>query len=54
LVVPYPPGIPVLIPGQEITEDIARFLLNLYYSNNGTEIHGLLDKGDNPYLRIVR
>ena len=54
LVVPYPPGIPVLIPGQEITEDIARFLLNLYYSNNGTEIHGLLNKGDSAYLRIVR
>ncbi|MFT6276967.1 MAG: arginine decarboxylase [Halioglobus sp.] len=54
LVVPYPPGIPVLIPGQEITESIARFLLNLYYSNNGTEIHGLVDKGDSAYLRVVR
>ncbi len=46
LVVPYPPGIPVLIPGQEITDSIARFLLNLYHSKNGTEIHGLVERGD--------
>ncbi|MBE9539943.1 MAG: aminotransferase class V-fold PLP-dependent enzyme [Proteobacteria bacterium] len=53
LVVPYPPGIPVLIPGQEITDSIARFLLNLYHSKNGMEIHGLVERGDNAFLRVV-
>lgn len=53
LVVPYPPGIPVLIPGQEITASIARFLLNLYHSKNGTEIHGLVERGDSAFLRVV-
>ncbi len=53
LVVPYPPGIPVLIPGQEISESIASFLLNLYHSKNGTEIHGLVERGDSALLRVV-
>jgi arginine/lysine/ornithine decarboxylase len=53
LVVPYPPGIPVLIPGQEITASIASFLLNLYQSKNGTEIHGLVKRGDGAFLRVV-
>jgi arginine decarboxylase len=53
LVVPYPPGIPVLIPGQVITEDIANFLLGLYHSKNGTEIHGLVQQGDEACFRVV-
>jgi arginine decarboxylase len=53
LVVPYPPGIPVLIPGQVITEDIANFLLGQYHSSNGTELHGLVQRGDEACLRVV-
>ncbi len=53
LVVPYPPGIPVLIPGQVITEDIANSLLGLYHSKNGTEIHGLVQQGDEACFRVV-
>ncbi|MFT4825323.1 MAG: arginine/lysine/ornithine decarboxylase [Halioglobus sp.] len=53
LVVPYPPGIPVLIPGQVITQEIANFLIGLYRSSNGIEIHGLVLRGDEAYLRIV-
>ena len=52
-VVPYPPGIPVLVPGQVISENIARFLLDLYRSNSGIEIHGMVHQGDEPCLRIV-
>jgi len=54
LVVPYPPGIPVLIPGQEVTDSIARFLLNLYHSKNGMEIHGLVERGEGAFLRLVK
>jgi arginine decarboxylase len=35
-VIPYPPGFPVLVPGQVVSEDIIRFLLAL----DVTEIHG--------------
>jgi arginine decarboxylase len=35
-VIPYPPGFPVLVPGQVMTEDILNFLLVL----DVKEIHG--------------
>ena len=35
-VIPYPPGFPVLVPGQVISEEILEFLLAL----DVTEIHG--------------
>jgi len=35
-VIPYPPGFPVLVPGQVVSEEIIRFLLALDVS----EIHG--------------
>ena len=52
-IVPYPPGIPVLVPGQVITGAIARFLYDLHHGNTGIEIHGLLEEGEEPCLRIV-
>ena len=53
-VVPYPPGIPVLVPGQRISEEIATFLCDLFRANAGIEIHGLVTQGDAPCLRVVR
>ncbi len=52
-VVPYPPGIPVLVPGQRISEEIAIFLCDLVRANAGIEIHGLVTQGDAPCLRVV-
>jgi arginine decarboxylase len=53
-VVPYPPGIPVLVPGQVITTAIANFLMDLHHSDNGTEIHGLVQQGNVACLRVVK
>jgi arginine/lysine/ornithine decarboxylase/CheY-like chemotaxis protein len=39
MVTPYPPGIPLLVPGQIITEEIIKTLQ--MYRNYGVEIHGL-------------
>jgi arginine decarboxylase len=52
LVVPYPPGIPVLIPGQVVTTEIARFLLSLHRGSSGIEIHGMVMRDGEPCLRI--
>lgn len=41
MIVPYPPGIPLLVPGQTITEDIVSALQ--MYRDNHVEIHGLND-----------
>ncbi|MBN2280748.1 MAG: aminotransferase class V-fold PLP-dependent enzyme [Candidatus Marinimicrobia bacterium] len=39
MAVPYPPGIPILIPGQIITKDIIKYLTQL--TEKGVEIHGM-------------
>src|SRR5262245_27006358 len=41
-IVPYPPGIPVLVPGQVITSRIAEYLANLLRSQKRTELHGIV------------
>lgn len=41
-VVPYPPGIPVLVPGEEITPEIVEYLTAV--RRTGVEIHGCEDR----------
>ncbi|HHH84384.1 MAG TPA: aminotransferase class I/II-fold pyridoxal phosphate-dependent enzyme [Firmicutes bacterium] len=47
MVVPYPPGIPILVPGQVITKEIITYLLALF--EKGVEIHGMQD----GYINIL-
>lgn len=37
----YPPGIPILVPGERITKDILRIILD--YKENGLSLQGMLD-----------
>jgi len=41
-VIPYPPGIPVLVPGEEITPEIVEYLTSV--RRTGVEIHGSEDR----------
>ena len=43
LIVPYPPGIPFIIPGQKITQTMVNTILSLM-ENNNTAIHGIINK----------
>ncbi|WP_439107417.1 aminotransferase class I/II-fold pyridoxal phosphate-dependent enzyme [Congregibacter sp.] len=52
--VPYPPGIPVLVPGQLINADVLDFLLNLYHADSGIELHGLTKHDGRPMIRVTR
>lgn len=52
-VVPYPPGIPVLNPGQAISGEILDYLLDLLHGDTGTEIHGLLRGDGGARLRVL-
>lgn len=47
MVTPYPPGIPLLVPGQIITREIIKTLQ--MYMGYGIEIHGL----DNGILKVI-
>jgi arginine decarboxylase len=53
-IVPYPPGIPVLVPGQLITPKISEFLANLLRSQKRTELHGIVYEGYQPCVRVLR
>ncbi len=52
-VVPYPPGIPVLVPGQRISEDVLHFLLDLLHGDDDSELHGVLRAEGPPRIRVV-
>ena len=52
-VVPYPPGIPVLVPGQAISREILDFLLDLMKSHQRTHLHGVIMLGYTPCLRVL-
>jgi arginine decarboxylase len=53
-IVPYPPGIPVLVPGQLITGEITEFLANLLRSQKRTELHGIVLQGYAPCVRVLK
>jgi arginine decarboxylase len=52
-ITPYPPGIPVLVPGQVITPDIISYLVNLLRSQKLVELHGVVFDGWLPCIRIL-
>jgi len=52
LVTPYPPGIPIVCPGEEITEWIIEYMCIEIEEN--FPVHGLIDDGDEKWIRVVR
>jgi arginine decarboxylase len=53
-IVPYPPGIPVLVPGQVITREVADYLASLLGSQKRMEIHGVVYEGYQPCVRVLK
>jgi hypothetical protein len=53
-IVPYPPGIPVLVPGQVVAPEIVSFLARIMRTQKSIEMHGLADDGGEPCLRVLR
>jgi arginine decarboxylase len=52
-ITPYPPGIPVLVPGQIVTREIVDYLAGLLRSQKQMELHGILHDGYIPCLRVL-
>lgn len=52
-IVPYPPGIPVLAPGQVITAEILEYLVRLLRSQKRVELHGIVYDGYLPCIRAL-
>jgi arginine decarboxylase len=53
-IVPYPPGIPVLVPGQIIDDAIITYFCRLLKAQKGVDIHGLIEKDAEYHLRVLR
>jgi arginine decarboxylase len=53
-VVPYPPGIPVVVPGQVITQEIVQYLMSLLRSPKKVEMHGIVYDGYLPCIRVLK
>jgi arginine decarboxylase len=53
-IVPYPPGIPVLVPGQLITRQVAEYVANLLRSQKRMEMHGIVHEGYVPCIRVLK
>lgn len=51
IVAPYPPGIPVLCPGEKIEEEVVSYLWKII--RIGLVIHGLEGEGEEKWIRIV-
>jgi len=49
MITPYPPGIPLVSPGEVITEEIIKIIFNII--NNGGKINGIYD---NMKVKIIR
>jgi len=52
-ITPYPPGIPVLVPGQVITMEILQYLGGLLRSYKRVELHGIVYDGYVPCMRVL-
>ena len=52
-IVPYPPGIPVLVPGQLITANVVEYLGDLLHSHKRMELHGMVYAGYLPCVRVL-
>jgi len=53
-IVPYPPGIPVLVPGQLITSKVIGYLGDLLHSHKRMEMHGVVHEGYLPCIRVLK
>lgn len=52
-ITPYPPGIPVLVPGQTITSSVIHYLVSMLRSQKHVEVHGIVYDGYLPCLRLL-
>ena len=53
-ITPYPPGIPVLVPGQIVTREVLDYLGGLLRSQKRMELHGIVHDGYIPCLRVLK
>ncbi len=54
MLVPYPPGIPVVMPGLEITQSIVEYIQTLIREGLASCIHGLFTDRGKHFIKVMR
>ncbi|MBB3169707.1 aminotransferase class I/II-fold pyridoxal phosphate-dependent enzyme [Simiduia aestuariiviva] len=52
-IVPYPPGIPLVVPGQELSAEILAAIANYVYERKDLEMHGVQVINGEPFIRVM-
>ena len=52
-IVPYPPGIPVLVPGQVVEQAVLSYLTRLLQTQKSIDLHGLATEDGELCLRVL-
>jgi arginine decarboxylase len=52
-IVPYPPGIPVLVAGQVISAEVLAYLARLLAGQKGIDLHGLAMREGRAHVRVL-
>ena len=52
-IVPYPPGIAVLVPGQRITDNIVKYPVRYLRLQSKVELHGVVYQRCVPSIRFL-
>ena len=53
LLVPYPPGIPVFIPGLRVTRPMIRLIQDVIAQSGPDAVHGLFTRGKRPFVEVL-
>ncbi len=54
LLVPYPPGIPVFIPGLRITRAMIALIQHVIAREGASAVHGLFSRGKRHFVEVIR
>ncbi len=53
MVVPYPPGIPVMLPGLRIHRDLVPFVQDRIREDGAHSVHGIFEHAGDHYIKVV-
>ena len=54
MLVPYPPGIPVLLPGLEISQEMIDLVAEVIAAGGPHDVHGIFEHSGEYYVKVMR
>ena len=54
MLVPYPPGIPVFLPGLKVTREMINLVTQVIRTSGHHDVHGVFEHGGEYYVKVMR